>query len=326
MIRSASGAVVTPNAAGDSDPGLDRLRPERTGLSMALIVAKAGHRMEGVRSSVGAAFGGTDVEETCELPIALRMAAERPAALVVLAMESLGADPEDGVAAMAAAAPDAAIVVVGDMKPIQEEAILFAGAQDVISESEWARSGVTSMASALRKAVLRQEAVSELRRDSLRDPLTGLFNRRGLAKASDALVGLADRSGASLLMLLWDVDGMKAINDMHGHSVGDHTLQRVASAIRKALRASDVVGRIGGDEFSAVAYGARLDDGECIHARVTGALDGPCEGAAPVISVSGGWAELDARAAQPLAEAMERADSMLYSRKRKDTSDCERRV
>lgn len=290
---------------------------------MALIVAKAGHRSEGVRSSVGAAFGGTDVEETCELPIALRMAAERPAALVVLAMESLGADPEDGVAAMAAAAPDAAIVVVGDMKPIQEEAILLAGAQDVISDAE---SGVTSMAAALRKAVLRQAAVSELRRDSLRDPLTGLFNRRGLAKASDALVGLADRSGASLLVLLWDVDGMKAINDMHGHSVGDHTLQRVASALRKALRASDVVGRIGGDEFSAVAYGARLDDGECIHARVTGALDGPREGAAPVISVSGGWAELDARAAQPLAEAMERADSMLYSRKRKDTSGCERRV
>ena len=84
------------------------------------------------------------------------------------------------------------------------------------------------------------------------DPLTGLANRTSLAPAFDQAVERARRRSSRLATLFVDLDGFKPVNDAHGHSAGDSILVEVARRLRANLRASDLVARIGGDEFFVV--------------------------------------------------------------------------
>jgi diguanylate cyclase (GGDEF)-like protein len=84
-----------------------------------------------------------------------------------------------------------------------------------------------------------------------RDPLTQLYNRRYLLDRIDYELARV-RRGHPLALLLVDLDGFKAVNDVHGHLEGDHVLRRVAAVFKRATRETDVVGRFGGDEFVIV--------------------------------------------------------------------------
>jgi diguanylate cyclase (GGDEF)-like protein len=86
-----------------------------------------------------------------------------------------------------------------------------------------------------------------------RDPLTTMYNRRGLMAHLDQWLSWAGRYTRPLGVLLIDVDDFKAINDTHGHSVGDLALRATAQALADTIRGSDMVGRYGGDEFVVVA-------------------------------------------------------------------------
>jgi len=100
----------------------------------------------------------------------------------------------------------------------------------------------------LRHRASRNEQLQEM---AATDPLTGLRNRRGLEHALDQL--LADACAERpLAVLVMDLDGFKAVNDTHGHDVGDRLLQAVAARLRQHLRSGDVVARLGGDEFVAL--------------------------------------------------------------------------
>ena len=131
------------------------------------------------------------------------------------------------------------------------------------------------------------------------DPLTGLSNRRGLALYLDG-----DRRHRALSMLVMDIDGLKIINDAHGHDVGDKILVGVARAASGTLRGGDLLARIGGDEFVAVV----ADSGRIGHAPGGGPHSGggvtasrcracahPSASATPAVaqtatwSVSGSW-------------------------------------
>ncbi|BBO85919.1 GGDEF domain-containing protein [Desulfosarcina ovata subsp. sediminis] len=81
------------------------------------------------------------------------------------------------------------------------------------------------------------------------DELTGVFNRRGLFNAINHLAHLAQRNQNTVGVLMIDIDHFKSINDNYGHQYGDETLRRVAGCIRESIRASDVLGRYGGEEF-----------------------------------------------------------------------------
>jgi diguanylate cyclase (GGDEF)-like protein len=81
------------------------------------------------------------------------------------------------------------------------------------------------------------------------DELTGVFNRRGLFNAVSHLAHLAQRNGNSVGVLMVDIDHFKAVNDNYGHPAGDDILRQVAACIRQSIRASDVLGRYGGEEF-----------------------------------------------------------------------------
>lgn len=86
------------------------------------------------------------------------------------------------------------------------------------------------------------------------DPLTELLNRRGFARALTRAVAYVKRYGVSAALVFLDLDGFKPVNDRHGHAAGDAVLKAVAAAIFAAVRASDVVARIGGDEFVVLLW------------------------------------------------------------------------
>jgi diguanylate cyclase (GGDEF)-like protein/PAS domain S-box-containing protein len=96
------------------------------------------------------------------------------------------------------------------------------------------------------------EDISELRRasfDAMHDPLTGLLNRRGLSQRAGVLLLDAEKSGEAVSLLFLDLDGFKQLNDRAGHAAGDACLVAVAQLLKSHAAASDVVARVGGDEF-----------------------------------------------------------------------------
>ena len=107
------------------------------------------------------------------------------------------------------------------------------------------------MANVVELALGNAIAHQELEMQANTDPLTGLSNRRGLALYLDG-----DRRHRALSMLVMDIDGLKTINDVHGHDVGDKILVGVARAASGTLRGGDLLARIGGDEFVAVVADA----------------------------------------------------------------------
>ena len=91
--------------------------------------------------------------------------------------------------------------------------------------------------------------LSEAEKQSLTDPLTGLYNRRSLDQLLQREVALAERHGVSLSIVMIDMDKFKEINDAHGHAAGDHMLRAFADCVRITLRKTDLAFRYGGDEF-----------------------------------------------------------------------------
>jgi diguanylate cyclase (GGDEF)-like protein len=86
------------------------------------------------------------------------------------------------------------------------------------------------------------------------DALTGLLNRRGLFRDLARAIAYRSRYGTPVALLLADLDGFKSINDQHGHEAGDRALVHVSGLLREHVRASDSVGRLGGDEFSVLLW------------------------------------------------------------------------
>jgi two-component system cell cycle response regulator len=103
---------------------------------------------------------------------------------------------------------------------------------------------------ALQRKIAEAEALQEQLRDqAVRDPLTGLYNRRFLAETSVARIELAHRQKTPIAIVLIDIDHFKQINDRHGHGRGDQVLQHFAALLRDRMRRSDVICRFGGEEF-----------------------------------------------------------------------------
>lgn len=107
---------------------------------------------------------------------------------------------------------------------------------------------------------------------ALTDSLTGIPNKRALADALTRVSQLADRHGDRYSLVLCDLDHFKAVNDNHGHVVGDHLLQLSAEAIERALRTSDSVYRFGGEEFAILLPHTEEQDARDVADRVRNAI------------------------------------------------------
>ena len=94
----------------------------------------------------------------------------------------------------------------------------------------------------------------QLRHLSLRDELTGLFNRRGFMSQTERMLDLAARKRTPCALIYGDLDGFKSINDTFGHAAGDAALIDIGTILSSAVRTTDLVARLGGDEFTTFAF------------------------------------------------------------------------
>lgn len=100
------------------------------------------------------------------------------------------------------------------------------------------------------------------------DPLTQTMNRRAFHPLAESAVEGQKRQGGTVSMMMIDVDHFKAVNDDHGHLVGDEALRQISAVLHQCVRANDIVCRYGGEEFVALLPGAGLDDARQIAERI----------------------------------------------------------
>lgn len=98
----------------------------------------------------------------------------------------------------------------------------------------------------------RKKRELQIRKQAMEDPLTGLLNRRAFAELLGETLDHSTESGGAMALMLIDLDGFKAVNDNHGHDLGDELLAMVADRLRDAVRDQDILCRIGGDEFGVI--------------------------------------------------------------------------
>ena len=148
------------------------------------------------------------------------------------------------------------------------------------------------------------------------DPLTKVANRRALFEAASRAKRLSERNWTPLSICYVDLDNFKRLNDRLGHTAGDHALAITAATIAKALRPSDVVARIGGDEFAVLLPGAHRDDAANIMRRVERELQSAMNGSPWPVTFSIGIASF----VPPLwsvSEMLAEADKAMYAVKYK---------
>jgi diguanylate cyclase (GGDEF)-like protein/PAS domain S-box-containing protein len=161
---------------------------------------------------------------------------------------------------------------------------------------------------------LAMARVVELERTAGRDPLTGLWNRRGFTVAAEHALATAERQNVVAQVVFVDIDGLKELNDTRGHTAGDAALVAVASAIDRALREVDVAGRIGGDEFVFLVVDTPSEDVHLVIERISAEL-GTDPGAPDMLTFSFGVVERPAHSAATLSELVHAADQDMYQRK-----------
>ncbi len=173
---------------------------------------------------------------------------------------------------------------------------------------------------ALRDISERKKAAEQLEYLAHHDPLTGLANRSLLRARISAAIALAEKSGESLALLLLDLDRFKAVNDLHGHPIGDQVLVRVAARLRAAARGAEIIARLGGDEFvilltaEAGAEAARAAE---VAQRVIASLTEPFEVGASFLQINTSiGVSLYPQHGADADELLKNADTALYSAKR----------
>jgi diguanylate cyclase (GGDEF)-like protein/PAS domain S-box-containing protein len=162
----------------------------------------------------------------------------------------------------------------------------------------------------------RKEAEELLRSISTKDELTGLHNRRGFLTLAPQYLKMADRTKKAALLLFADLDGLKSINDTLGHPAGDRALTTVAHILNETFRQSDILARMGGDEFAVLAMETPITGAEKVTARLQGNLDSHNRKSSSHLSLSLGVARYDREHRGSVEELLAQADAEMYQQKR----------
>lgn len=165
----------------------------------------------------------------------------------------------------------------------------------------------------------RRDLIQRLESDSLEDPLTGLYNRRGFLTIGREYLNLSARNKTRMHLLFLDMDNLKQINDTFGHVCGDEALIRAAEIIKSVFRGSDIKSRLGGDEFAVFPISSS-DQG--LKAAVNRFHEKTAEfnrsGVCPfTLSFSLGLASYEPEKPSTIDELLDRADQRMYEEKRR---------
>ncbi|MGH8505747.1 MAG: GGDEF domain-containing protein [Stenotrophobium sp.] len=157
----------------------------------------------------------------------------------------------------------------------------------------------------------------ELRDMSLTDELTGIYNHRGFYLLGEQALRESRRGSSPLTVLFFDLDNLKKTNDALGHDVGSRLLQEIATSLRDNFRGSDIVARVGGDEFAVVTH-VDYDAAQLALKRLRDAVDhrNSIPGQPYTISYSVGEALGDPFADISFTQLVRQADALMYQRKR----------
>jgi len=158
-----------------------------------------------------------------------------------------------------------------------------------------------------------ESLASEVYKLAALDQLTGLYNRRSGEQRLAQEISRAQRHGRPLTVLLMDLDGLKQVNDKHGHAAGDIVLKGFAERVQRAIRGSDLAVRLGGDEFMVLLPECRVEEVRHVLGRVEG-LEVTYNNEKIPCRFSCGWT--DYKSGESPQDLLKRADDALYENKR----------
>ena len=207
--------------------------------------------------------------------------------------------------------PDMAIIIMtGYIDEFCYEDAMESGASDFIKKP----FSVKELIARIEHAEMHER----LHDISLHDELTGLYNRRGFFTLAEHLLKTAKRQQAGLFMLYCDLDGLKGINDSLGHQKGDWALIDIANILKETFRDSDIIARIGGDEFVVMPIETTGDNLEIVTNRLQKAveMDNTKSKREYNLSISTGTAYFDPLSPCTIDELLSQADRLMYEQKR----------
>jgi len=174
-------------------------------------------------------------------------------------------------------------------------------------KEEWHAVGI------IRDITERKQAEHRLREFAEKDSLTGLLNRRKFYEVLEQEKERAIRYARSLSLIMFDIDHFKAVNDTYGHSAGDKVLKKIASVVTDHIRKTDVLGRIGGEEFAILATETTVESALALAEKIRRAVEMTAHDHAGKITISLGVSEYDD--GLTLDEFIGRTDEALYAAK-----------
>lgn len=190
------------------------------------------------------------------------------------------------------------------------------GAQDFLVKG---KTDAHSLVRALRYAVERQQMNEKLKTLTLEDELTGLYNQRGFYALAHEYAALARRSNQGMLMMFIDLDGLKAINDKHGHTEGSRSIVAAAAVLERTFRDTDLIARFGGDEFAVLMLESDDQTIEIVKERLNANLTrhNTQMRRGYDLAMSIGFARYDPKNPKAIEDLMKEADLNMYSEKRR---------
>ena len=191
---------------------------------------------------------------------------------------------------------------------------------EVNGRAERMRTRITELE---REAIDLHSRLDSEKQSARVDPLTGVANRKSFEERFAQEIAQKPRAALAMVMLLWDLDNFKLINDSYGHRAGDRVLQSVASCFTAAVRGNDFVARIGGEEFVMLLSGAKIEQAMFVANQVRSAVEAlrfHFRGTPVRVTVSCGLTEVKENDAADTA--FDRADGALYRAKRGGKNLC----
>lgn len=201
--------------------------------------------------------------------------------------------------------------IIASANEIRGALVTFNDITEVEIKNAELQNALTKLENSQREITRQNEELEYL---ATRDPLTGSLNRRSFFSGFDALFDEANRNGDELTCIMTDIDHFKAVNDTHGHGVGDEVIKYLADVLADQSRPNDLVGRFGGEEFCIVLPETTINEGYRIAEQLRHTIEkgigaeffDKCQ-----ITASFGVASIHSNSATP-SEMVEQADKALY--------------